>query len=135
LIKNFLGKQKKNKYYFNSENSTKYYLLFFSLLIARAEDLYDTYVDKRKLGHRLDPNKKFLSSEFNSILLYDDIHLPNRDEDIIFTNHTWNILSKAFSNLFHNETIQLLSRYHYQTAADVLSYNKIDTILQKNSAS
>ncbi len=96
--------------------------------------MYDTYVDKRKLGHRLDPNKKFRSSQFNSIHLYDDIHLPNQNEDIIFSNHTWNILSKAFSNLFHNETIQLLTRYHYQTAADVLGYNRTDTILQ-NSAS
>jgi hypothetical protein len=93
-------------------------------LIARAEYLYDIYVDKRKLGHRLDPNKKFLSSEFDSILSYDDIHLPNQNEKIIFSNHTWNVLGKAFSNLFHNEIIQLLGRYHYQTAAFILSYNR-----------
>ncbi len=108
---------------------------FISLLIARAERLYDIYVDKRTLGRRLDPNKKFLSSQFDSILLYDDIHLPNKHENIIFNNHTWHVLSKAFSNLFHNETIQLLSRYHYQTAADVLRYNRTNTILYKDNAS
>jgi hypothetical protein len=100
-------------------------LVFFSsLLIARAEYLYDVQVDKRKLGYRLNPNRKFLSSEFDSILSYDDVHLANGDEKILFSNHTWNVLSKAFSNLFHNETIQLLSHYHYQTAAFTRAYNR-----------
>lgn len=96
----------------------------YSILIARAEHLYGTYVDKRKLGRRLDPNRKFCASEFNSIFFYDDIHLPNDREDIVISNHTWNILSKAFAKLFHNETMQLLSRYHYKTAADVFGYKR-----------
>ena len=96
----------------------------FSLLIVRAEFLYGVNVDKRKLGHRLDPNRKFLSSEFESILNYDDIHLPNQNETIIFSNHTWNVLSTAFSELFHNDIIQILSRYHYETAAYVFTYNR-----------
>ena len=101
------------------------------MLIARAEYLYNTHVDKRPLGHRLDPNKNFLQSEFDSILSYDDIHLPNKNEKITFSNHTWNVLSKAFSNLFQSETIQLLSRYHYQTAAIVLGYNRTNNIQSK----
>ena len=38
---------------------------------------------------------------------------------------------KAFSNLFHNDTLQLLSQYHYQTVAQVLennNKNKVYTI-------
>ncbi len=90
--------------------------------------MYDTYVDKRELGHRLDPSRKFLASEFNSILLYDDVHLPNHDERIIYSNRTWFALRKAFSQLFHNETIQLLSRYHYDTAASVRGRKRTTTI-------
>lgn len=108
----------------------------YSLLIAQAEHSYGTYVDKRKLGYRLDPNSKFLLSEFNSILLYDDVHLPNKHEDIIYNNQTWFALKTAFSHLFHNETIQLLSRYHYQTAASVFSHNRTTIIPEhKNSIS
>lgn len=105
----------------------------YSLLIARTERYNNTYVDKRKLGYRLDPNPNFLSSEFDSILLYDDIHLPNKDEKIIFSNQTWDVLSKALSHLFQNETIQLLSRYHYQTAAMVLGNNRNNSISYKNN--
>lgn len=96
-----------------------------SLLIAHAEHYYGTYVDKRKLGNRLDPNKNFLLSEFDSILLYDDVHLPNKEENIIFNNQTWFVLSKAFSYLFNNETIELLSHYHYQTSTNFHSYHRI----------
>ena len=98
----------------------KYHLYFCSLLIVQAEYYYGTYVDKRHVRRRLDPNEEFLSWEFDSILLYDDVHLPNRNADIIFSNKTWRILSKALSSLFHTETMQLLSRYHYQTTASVL---------------
>lgn len=93
-------------------------------MITRSEHLYGTYVDKRQLGHRLDPNRNFLASEFDSIFSYDDIHLPNEHEDIILSNHTWNILKKIFQKLFSNQTMQLLSRYHHETAADVFGYNK-----------
>jgi hypothetical protein len=129
LIKNYSGKPK----FFILKVEENF--CSSSLLIARAELLYDVHVDKRRLGHRLDPKKNFLSSEFDSILFYDDIHLPNKNEDIIFSNHTWNVLSKAFSNLFHNDTIQLLSRYHYQTAVYVLASNRTNIISYKGAAS
>jgi hypothetical protein len=128
LIKNYSGKRK-----FQLRKLKKNFIYLFrfsSLLIAQTEYLYDTYVDKRKLGYRLDPNRKFLASEFNSILLYDDVHLPTHDESIIYSNRTWFALRKAFSHLFHNETIQLLSRYHYDTAACVLGRNRTTRIYQ-----
>lgn len=83
--------------------------------------MHNIYVDKRKLGDRLNPSDEFLSYEFDSLLLYDDIHLPRKQEDIIFRNETWPVLYKIFSHLFHQETIQLLSKYHYQTIAEILS--------------
>ncbi|CAF0898924.1 unnamed protein product [Rotaria sordida] len=98
-----------------------------SLLIVQAKDLYNTCVDERELGYRLDPNENFLSSEFNSIYLYDDIHLPNNNEHAVLNNQTWFGLSKIFSHLFHNETIQLLSHYHYQTVASILDKNRTTT--------
>jgi hypothetical protein len=93
-------------------------LIFFSsILITRAERYSNIQVEKRKLGYRLDPNPKFLSREFDSILSYDDVHLANSQEKHVFNNRTWSILASAFSRLFQNETVELLARYHYQTAA------------------
>ena len=97
-----------------------------SLLIARAARTSDAYLDKRPLGARLDPNKRLRSSLFDSILLYDDIHLPNRHEKIIFSNRTWSIFQRALSKLFHPETIQLLSSYHHRTTAIVRSSRAIN---------
>ncbi|CAF3844867.1 unnamed protein product [Rotaria magnacalcarata] len=94
-----------------------------SLLILQAQHSYNTYIDKRKIGYRLNPSENFLSFEFDSILLYDDIHLPNTSEQIIFRNETWLVFRKIFSHLFSKETIRLLSQYHYQTVADVRANN------------
>ncbi|CAF1200383.1 unnamed protein product [Adineta steineri] len=98
---------------------------FISLLVAQAERFYGTYVDKRSRGSRLDPNKEFLSSDFNSILDYHDVHLPNQHENIIYSNRTWLVLKNAFSYLFNNDTIELLSRYHYETVASVFTQRKL----------
>ena len=106
--------------------------MYFSFSIARAEYSYDVKVDKRHRGSRLDPNKRFLSSEFQNILYYDDIHLPNRNESILYRSETWLVLSEAFSNLFHNDTIQLLARYHYQTAASIIGSNRTNHVLYKD---
>lgn len=92
-------------------------LFRFSVLIARAEYSQNVYVSKRKRGSRLDPDKRYLASEFHDILYYDDVHLPNRNETLLYTNSTWQVLREAFSNLFQNDTIQLLARYHFQAAA------------------
>jgi hypothetical protein len=96
-----------------------------SLLIARAVRTSGTYLDKRALGARLDPDKRIRSLMFESILLYDDIHLPNRHESIVLSNRTWSIFQRALSKLFHPETIQLLSSYHHQTTAFVRSSKAI----------
>lgn len=97
------------------------------MLIVQTEHLHKTYIDKRKLGYRLDPDKNILLDEFDSILLYDDVHLPKTDENILFNDKTWLVLSQAFSVLFHHNIIQLLSRYHHETAASVLSKIKTST--------
>ncbi|CAF0766610.1 unnamed protein product [Adineta ricciae] len=86
-----------------------------SLLLARAKYFYGTHIDRRDLGYRLDANENFLSSEMNSILFYDDIHLPNKNVEVLFSEHTWPILKRIFSRLFNNKTMQLLSQYHHQT--------------------
>lgn len=80
----------------------------FSILIARAQILHQTEVDKRPLGRRLDPNKNFLLKQFDRILQYDDVHLPNTDENLTFTNHTWFVFERAFSKLFHSDVIDVL---------------------------
>ncbi|CAF3364369.1 unnamed protein product [Rotaria sp. Silwood1] len=121
----------------NVIKGTKYWDIdqkLLSLSIAQAEDLYDTYVDKRELGNRLDSNENFLSSEFDSIHLYDDIHLPKKNEHAVFNNQTWLVLSKIFSYLFQNETIELFLRYHYQTVASILGENETTTRLHIDSA-
>lgn len=97
-----------------------------SLLIARVARTSDIHLDKRPLGARLDPNERIRSTLFDSILLYDDIHLPNRHEKIIFSNRTWSIFRRALSKLFHPQTIQLLSSYHHQTTAAVRSAEAIN---------
>ncbi|CAF2505476.1 unnamed protein product [Rotaria sp. Silwood2] len=122
----------------NVIKGTKYWDIdqkLLSLLIVQAKDLYNTYVDKRDLGNRLDSNENFLSSEFDSIHLYDDVHLPKKNEHAIFNNQTWLVLRHMFSHLFHNETIQLLSRYHYQTVANILGDNRTMKRLSINSTS
>lgn len=106
--------------------------MYFSFSIVHAEYSYDVKVEKRHRGSRLDPNKRFLPSEFQNILFYDDIHLPNRNESIVYRNQTWHVLSEAFSNLFHNDTIQLLARYHFQTAASILGSNRTNRVLYKD---
>lgn len=92
-------------------------------MIARAEYFHDIEIDKRHRGLRLDPNDQFLRVEFEKMFDYDDIHLPNRNESMLYCNQTWHVLREAFSNLFNDETIQLLARYHYQTAASILTSN------------
>ena len=76
-----------------------------------------THVDQRELGYRLDLSEQMLSSELDSILLYDDVHLPKGNDDVAFSNRTWMKFSKALSVLFRNDTIRLLARYREQTAA------------------
>jgi hypothetical protein len=121
-------------FFFQCTQKQTHFLFVYSLLIAQAQHYHGTFVDKRRLGYRLNPDKKFLSSEFDSILSYDDVHLPTVREDIIFSNQTWLVLNRAFSYLFQSTTMQLLSRYHYQTAAFVLRYNTTTTISHKNTS-
>jgi hypothetical protein len=86
-----------------------------SLLIARIQRTRHIDIHKRHLGKRLDPTLESLPSDLNSILDYDDIHLPNQQDTWIFNNAAWSILNHALRKLFHEKTIQLLARYHQQT--------------------
>ena len=109
-----------NLCFHKKEKKEKQNLLLFSLLLARAKYSYGTHIDRRDLGYRLDANENFLSSEMNSILFYDDIHLPNKNVTVLFSEHTWPILKRTFSRLFNNKTMQLLSQYHHQTTTMLL---------------
>lgn len=117
LIRNYLGR-------LFPERKSTILLFVFSVLIARAKYSSKVRVDKRERGSRLDPDKRYLASEFRHILYYEDVHLPNRNETLLYTYETWQVLREAFTNLFHNETIELLARYHFQTAASILTANR-----------